>query len=117
MSDAWLALLVFLALSFVVPLSMAGAGWLLRVRARKESPLKFQTYECGEDQAGPTWIQFHPRYYVLALFFVLFDVEAAFMLPWGMSVRDLGVVEMGVFVGILLLGWGYAVKKGALRWQ
>lgn len=117
MSDSWLALLSFLVLSFAVPLSMILAGWILRVSARHDSPLKFQTYECGEDQAGPTWIKFHPRYYVLALFFVLFDVEAAFMLPWGVVVRELGLVEMGVFVGILLLGWGYAVRKGALRWQ
>ena len=117
MSDAWLALLVFLALSVIVPLSMVGAGWLLQVRARKQSPLKHQTYECGEDQAGPTWIPFHPRYYILALFFVLFDVEAAFMLPWGVSVREQGVVEMAVFVLILLLGWGYAVRKGTLRWH
>ncbi|MBP6608379.1 MAG: NADH-quinone oxidoreductase subunit A [Deltaproteobacteria bacterium] len=117
MSDAWLALFVFLALSLIVPLSMVGVAWLVQVRARKDSPLKLQTYECGEDQAGPTWIQFHPRYYVLALFFVLFDVEAAFMLPWGVQVRELGVVEMTVFVLILLVGWGYAVKKGALRWQ
>jgi NADH-quinone oxidoreductase subunit A len=117
MSDAWLALFVFLALSLIVPLSMVGVAWLVQVRARKDSPLKHQTYECGEDLAGPTWIQFHPRYYILALFFVLFDVEAAFMLPWGVSVRELGVVEMAVFVAILLLGWGYAVRKGALRWQ
>jgi NADH-quinone oxidoreductase subunit A len=96
---------------------MIGAGWLFRVRAKKDSPLKTQTYECGEDQAGPTWVKFHPRYYVLALFFVLFDVEAAFMLPWGVSVREVGLVEMSLFVGILLLGWGYAVKKGALRWH
>jgi len=66
------------------------------------------------------WIRFHPRYYVVALLFVLFDVEAAFLLPWALNLESFGTValiDMGVFLGILLLGWLYALRKGALKWQ
>jgi len=118
--DSWLALSVFLVLSFAVPMGLVIAARVLRVRSRGDSPLKLQTYECGEDAAGPTWVRFHPRYFVVALFFVLFDVEAAFLLPWGVSLRELGpgaFVEMVAFVLVLLVGWLYAVRKGTLRWQ
>ncbi|MFO0571262.1 MAG: NADH-quinone oxidoreductase subunit A [Polyangiaceae bacterium] len=116
----WAAALAFLALSAVVGVSMLVISWALRVRARKHSPLKHQTYECGEEPDGPAWLKFHPRYYVVALVFVLFDVEAAFLFPWALSVGKLGlvaIIDMLVFVGILMLGWWYAIKKGALEWQ
>ena len=120
MQDAWLALVAFVAFSLLVPAGMALVGRVLAVRARQSTQLKYQTYECGEDPAGPVWVKFHPRYYVVALFFVLFDVEAAFMVPWAVIVREIGVagiVEMFVFVGILLVGWAYALRKGTLKWQ
>lgn len=120
MQEAWLAVLGFLALSVIVPLSMVVGARVLRVRAKSSSPLKTRPYECGEEPAGPTWIQFHPRYYVVAMFFVLFDLEAAFLLPWAAEAGKLGVaalVEVIIFAGILMLGWAYAVRKGALTWQ
>ena len=120
MNGASLAAIVFVMISTVVALSLVVAPKLLRVRAKDTSPLKHRTYECGEEPLGPTWIQFHPRYYVVALVFVIFDLEAAFLLPWALIVRDLGVagvVEVGLFAAILMLGWLYAVKKDALRWQ
>jgi NADH:ubiquinone oxidoreductase subunit 3 (subunit A) len=116
----WANALSFLVLSAVVGVSMLVIASVLRVRAKKDSPLKRQTYECGEEPEGLAWIQFHPRYYVVALVFVLFDVEAVFLFPWAVSLRGLGmlaVVDMLVFVGILLLGWVYALRKGALKWQ
>ena len=120
MQDAWLAVLGFLVLSAIVPVSMVVAARVLRVRAKASTPLKTHPYECGEEPLGPTWIQFHPRYYVVAMFFVLFDLEAAFLLPWAAELGRLGVaalVEVVIFVGILLVGWLYAVRKGALEWQ
>ena len=120
MQDAWLAIPGFLALSMIVPVSMIVGARVLRVRAKVSTPLKTRPYECGEEPAGPTWIQFHPRYYVIAMFFVLFDLEAAFLLPWAAEAGKLGVAalaQVAVFVGILLLGWAYAVRKGALQWQ
>lgn len=120
MQQMWLAALGFLILAVIVPLSMIVGAKLLAVRAKSSSPLKRRVYECGEEPAGPTWIKFHPRYYLVAMFFVLFDLEAAFLLPWAADLKRLGVVALVqgfVFVGILLLGWLYALKKGALEWQ
>ena len=118
--NQWQSALSFLLLSAVVGVSMLVIARVLRVRAQRESPLKRQTYECGEEPEGLAWIRFHPRYYVVALVFVLFDVEAVFLFPWAVSLRGLGmlaIVDMLVFVGILLLGWVYALRKGALKWQ
>ncbi|MDH5492423.1 MAG: NADH-quinone oxidoreductase subunit A [Myxococcales bacterium] len=120
MPEHWAAALVFVGLSFVVGASMLLAARILRVRSRHASRLKLTTYECGEEPDGPAWIRFHPRYYLVALIFVLFDVEAVFLFPWALNIRALGevaLVDMFLFVGILLLGWLYALRKGALRWQ
>lgn len=129
--DPWLAALLFLGLCAVVASSMLVANAILRVRAKAPPPDKLETYECGEEPDGDAWIRFHPRYYLVALVFVVFDVEAAFLLPWALNVRPAAagamtagaitgwaaVAEMVVFVLVLLLGWWYAVRKGALRWQ
>lgn len=114
------ALAIFLAVTLVTAASMLVAGHLLRVRARVESRLKETTYECGEAATGVTWVRFHARYYVVALFFVLFDVEAVFLLPWALGARDLGpagFVAITGFVGVLMLCWLWSLRKGALRWQ
>lgn len=118
--EQWDGALVFIALSAVVAFSLLVVARLLAVRARQSSPLKQKTYECGEEPEGVAWVRFHPRYYVVALVFVLFDVEAVFLFPWALSIRDLGglaIVDMFIFVGVLMLGWLYALKKGALKWQ
>ena len=119
MVESWSAAFLFLSLCLITPATMFGVAAVLAVRARTDSPGKYDTYECGEEPEGMAWIRFHPRYYLVALIFVLFDVEAAFLFPWAVSIRSVGVVailEMLVFVGILLLGWGYALRKGALEW-
>lgn len=120
MPDEWASALVFLGLSLVVGFSMMFGARVLGVKAKRDSPLKPQTYECGEEPDGPAWVRFHPRYYVIALVFVLFDVEAVFLFPWALNIRllgDLAIVDMLIFVGVLLLGWLYALRKGALDWQ
>lgn len=120
MDSPWLSILLFLTVSGLVGGAMIGAARLLRVRARVDSPLKRRTYECGEEPEGTAWMQFHARYYVVALFFVLFDLEAVFLFPWGVVQRDLGasgLVAAVVFVGVLMLGWLYALRKEALEWQ
>src|SRR5882762_5271311 len=91
---AGLALLAFLLVATVVATSMLFGAWLLRVKARRQSRLKLQPYECGEAPSGITWVRFHARYYVVALFFVLFDIEAAFLFPWATRVRELGNVGL-----------------------
>ena len=93
---------------------------ILRVRARASTRLKRRTYESGESPAGLARVRFHARYYVVALFFVLFDVEAALLFPWSVAVRELGAGGIGAaasFVFVVMLGWAWAIRKGALEWQ
>jgi NADH-quinone oxidoreductase subunit A len=118
-SDAWISALTFVGVSTVVAAGTLVAAAALRVRALKPAPAQRLTYECGEEPDGSAWMRFHPRYYLVALVFVLFDVEAVFLLPWAVSLQSVGVFalwSMALFIAILLLGWLYAVKKGALRW-
>lgn len=115
-----LALLAYLLIAITLVFALLAAAKVIRVVATRESPLKRQTYECGEVPTGVTWVRFHARYYVVALFFVLFDVEAAFLLPWASVVREsgrTGLVAISTFVVVLMLGWAWASRKGALRWQ
>jgi NADH-quinone oxidoreductase subunit A len=88
--SAWLSVLAFLVVSALVALGFVGAGRVLRVAARRDEPLKRRPYECGEEPDGPGWMQFHAGYYLVALVFVLFDVEAVFLMPWGVVLRELG---------------------------
>jgi len=81
---------------------------------RKNAP-----YECGEEQIGPAWINFNVGYYLFALLFLAFDVEAAFLYPWAVVAREAGVtglIEVAIFVLFLVLGLVYAWRKGALEW-
>ena len=120
MSSPWLHILCFVGLSALVAFGALGAAWALRVKARVEVPTKGLTNECGEEPDGLAWLRIHPRYYVVALEVVLFDVEAAFLFPWALNLEGLGtlaLIEMGTFLGILTLGWVYALEKGALKWQ
>lgn len=89
------------------------------VRPVRPSGEKMLTYESGVDPVGEGWSQSHVRYYIFALLFVVFDVEAVFIFPWAtrLEVYGLfGLVEMGVFVFVLLLGLVYAWRKRVLRW-
>ena len=120
MDPNWLAALVFLFLAAVIAAGQLILAAILRVKAKNSPATKYDTYECGEEPDGVAWVRFHPRYYVIALLFVLFDVETVFILPWALNIDTLGtvaIVEMFVFVSILLLGWLYAWRKGALEWQ
>jgi NADH-quinone oxidoreductase subunit A len=85
----------------------------------RRSRTKAQTYETGEMTVTDPWRPFPVRYYVFALLFLIFDVEAAFLYPWAVIYGELGLygfVEMGIFVLILGVGLVYAWKKGALKW-
>lgn len=83
------------------------------------STIKDVPYECGERPIGPAWIQFNVGYYLIGLLFLAFDVEAAFLYPWAVAFRQVGLVgflEMGIFLLVLIVGLAYAWKKGALEW-
>lgn len=116
----WITVSVFLLIAAIVAASTLVVAKLIGAVSKRRTVLTHMTYECGEEPEGPAWLKFHPRYYVVALIFVLFDVEAAFLFAWALVIRELGlfaIIDMFVFVGILLLGWLYALKKGALKWQ
>jgi NADH-quinone oxidoreductase subunit A len=118
--NAWGSTLIFIGLSTVLLGGAVLAAWIFQVKPKYKSSLKYDTYECGEEPDGSAWIRFHPRYFIVGLVFVLFDVEAAFLLPWAVNIDNLAgiaLIDMGIFLGILFLGWIYALKKGALRWQ
>ena len=87
--------------------------------SRQSSKTKRMNYETGEMTVTDPWRPFPVRYYVFALLFLIFDVEVAFLYPWAVAYRDLGLygfVEMVIFVLILGVGLAYAWKKGALKW-
>jgi len=90
------------------------------LQPRHSTSVKLSTYECGESPIGQSWIQFNNRFYVIALIFLIFDVEIAVMFPWGVVFKDLGLfafVEMAIFVLILLVGLAYVWRKGDLAWD
>ncbi len=88
---------------------------------RRKEPLKGMTYECGIlPIGGHTWMQFHVRYYLFAILFLIFEVEVVFMFPWAVILQSLGntaFVEMMLFLAILPFGLAYAWKKGVLEWE
>ncbi|MGH2457250.1 MAG: NADH-quinone oxidoreductase subunit A [Chloroflexota bacterium] len=92
-------------------------SWVLR--PSHPDPIKLSTYECGMETIGTTWIQYYVSFYVYALVFVVFDVETVFLYPWAVAYGHLGLfalAEMMVFIGTLVIGLLYALRKQALRW-
>lgn len=112
----YLAVAVLIGAGLLMVGGMLGLGRL--VRPTRPQSEKYVTYESGSDPVGG-WGQSNVRYYVYALLFVMFDVEAVFIFPWAIRVEQLGVqatVSMIVFIVVLALGLVYAWRKGVLRW-
>lgn len=113
----YLFVLAVIGLAFLFVFGGLFFSRLLAVRrpgAVKDSP-----YECGEKPIGSAQIQFNVGYYLIALLFVVFDVEAAFLYPWAVAFREvgwMGLLEVGIFIAILIVGLVYAWKKGVLEW-
>ena len=85
----------------------------------KPNPVKNSTYECGEEPVGSPWIRFNTRFYVIALIFLVFDVEVLFLFPWAINLKRMGLfawADMAVFIIILLAGLAYVWGKGDLDW-
>lgn len=111
-----IAVFLLVALGFVM-IAMA-ASWFVRPKAA--NAVKLDTYECGLETEGPTWIQFKISYFMYALIFLVFDVETLFLYPWAVKFQALGLfafIEMVIFIAILAIGLWYAWKEGALEWQ
>lgn len=116
-SFSYLSVAVMSLLDVVFILAVLGASRL--VQRRHPYPEKLSPYECGVPPVGDTRIPFAVRYYIFALLFVVFDVEAIFLYPWALVFRAIGTtgfVEMMIFIAVLLFGLLYAWGKGALEW-
>jgi NADH-quinone oxidoreductase subunit A len=106
----------------VIALAMS-VGFVLLSQAlgpKRYDRIKYGVYECGVDPLTPAEVRVSVKFYLIAILFILFDLETAFLYPWAVLFRSLGwfgFIEMAVFVGILLVGLVYAWKKGALEWQ
>ncbi|MCG3158695.1 MAG: NAD(P)H-quinone oxidoreductase subunit 3, chloroplastic [bacterium] len=110
---------------FIVGAAFIGITLLISrlLQPRNPTAAKMSTYECGEQPIGESWIQFNNRFYVIALIFLIFDVEIAVLFPWAAVFKQLNqygafaFVEMAVFVSILLFGLAYVWRKGDLEWD
>jgi NADH-quinone oxidoreductase subunit A len=109
---------ILVLIAILLPSAGLGIAWL--IRPKKPNPVKQSTYECGIETIGDAWVQFKAQYYIYALVFVVFDIEAVFLLPWAVAYDQLpfyALVEAMIFVLILVLALVYAWRKGALRWS
>jgi NADH-quinone oxidoreductase subunit A len=110
-------LLMFLvALGFVVT-TMIATHWL---GPKRKTKIKLDTFECGIESKGNARLPFSIKYFLVAILFVLFDVEVIFMYPWAVNFKELGwfgIIEMFTFIALLLVGFYYILAKKALKWE
>ncbi len=111
-----------IAVSFVLAGAIAGAMvWLgSTLGEKKPTPAKLAPFECGEDPISLPTGRLAIKFYLIAILFILFDVELVFLYPWAVVYRNLGslgLIEMGIFLGILMVGFVYAWDNGALEWR
>ena len=113
----YLPILIYTGVAISFPIATFLASKLLR--PFKPGPTKYTAYECGVEAVGEARDRYSIQYYIISVLFVVFDVETIFLFPWAVKSRELalfGLIEMGVFIAILVVGYAYAWKKGALEW-
>ena len=119
----YVPVLLFIFAALGLGLLVVGIGFLMG--PRKPDAAKLSPYECGFEAFEDTRMRFDVRYYLVAILFILFDLETAFLVPWAISLKDLstpaaplyGLIVMLVFLAELILGYIYIWKKGALDWE
>ena len=105
-------------LAVIIPIATLILAWIFR--PKKPNPLKSQTYESGIETIGDTWVRFKAQYYIYALIFVVFDIEAVFLLPFAVALNQLplyALIWAIIFILLLFDGLLYAWRKGALHWS
>jgi len=118
MLESYLPVLIFIIIGLVVGAAMIGIGFVLapnRPDSEKNSP-----YECGFEAFEDSRMKFDVRYYLVAILFIIFDLEIAFLFPWAVVLDQIGMAgfwAMMIFLGILVVGFIYEWKKGALEWE
>ena len=114
----YIPIIVLFLMAVAIPLILLAIA--SKTGPRQPSPRKMTPFECGVESLGDTRHRFSVRFFLVALFFIVFDIEAVFIYPWAVLFRELGLfglIEMGVFLTILMLGLFYVWKKGALEWE
>ena len=117
MLNAYIPILLFLIVAVGFAIVLLLVAWL--VRPEKYNKVKLEPYECGIETVGDARDRYSVRYYVVAMLFVIFDIETVFLFPWAVILDQLalfGLIEMVIFLGILIAGYAYAWRKGALDW-
>ena len=117
MSAEWQFVIIFVVLAPIFPLAPVVLNRILG--PHRPNPIKQQTYECGIETVGDTWVQFKVQYYIYALIFVVFDVEAVFLFPIAAAYGQLGlfaIFEVALFILLLTVGLAYAWSRGVLEW-
>ena len=122
MLNNYFPVLMFIAIGLILGIVMVGIGLFLgklmghaRADAEKQSP-----YECGFDAFEDARMKFDVRYYLVAILFIIFDLEIAFLFPWAVVLEDIGMTgfyAMMIFLGVLVVGFIYEWRKGALEWE
>lgn len=118
MLEEYFSVLVFMAIGFAIGIAMPILSWLVSPKA--PNPVKLAAYECGFEAEGSARMPFDVRFYLVAILFILFDLETAFLVPWAIVFRELGlwaVVTIAVFLGLLVVGFIYEWRKGGLEWE
>jgi NADH-quinone oxidoreductase subunit A len=118
MLSAWAPILIFMIL--VTGFALVSVIGSLILGMRKPTPEKQAPYECGMQPVGTARERFSVKFYLVAMLFLLFDIEAVFLFPWAVVYRDLklfGFFEMLLFIAVVLAGYVYVWKKGALEWE
>lgn len=117
MPSAYIPIFLFLVVAMLFPVAALLAAKLLRPAT--PFPTKLEAYECGIKAASNSRGRYTVRFYIVAILFVIFDVETIFLFPWAVRYKQLGwfgVAEVAVFLAILIIGYVWAYKKGALEW-
>ncbi|MEM9242883.1 MAG: NADH-quinone oxidoreductase subunit A [Pseudomonadota bacterium] len=118
MLSEYFPILVFIAIGIFFGTAPIVIGYI--ISPKRPTRGKLSTYECGFEPERDSRLPFDIRYYLVAILFILFDLEVAFLVPWAVVFRKLGwhgMIAMGIFIGLLVLGFIYEWKKGALDWD
>ena len=118
MLENYCSILVFIGVGLAFGLLLSLLSWL--ISPKRPNKEKSSAYECGFEAFSDARLPFDVRFYLVAILFIIFDVETAFLVPWAVVFRQLGVegmMAMGVFLGVLAVGFLYEWKKGGLEWE
>lgn len=111
---------ILLAFAFVMVVALSMLALAVFFGPKRPTPTKLEPFECGMTQMSDPRGRFSIKYYLVAIIFVMFDVEIIYLYPWAVSFKRLGMlgfVEMAIFISLLLIALAYAIKKGALEWD